>query len=175
VLGELLESGPHPATLDEHELLKGCEVGKGRTGGPGGQHRNKVETFVVITHRGTGIAGRAGERRSAEENRKVALRRLRLALAVGVRTPVPAGEVRSELWRTRCCAGKIVCNPRHRDYPALLAEALDVISASGLDPKKASIRLECSASQLIKLVKEHHQAFEAWNAARAARGLHALR
>ena len=175
MIGELLESGPHPATLAEPELLKSCEIGKGRTGGPGGQHRNKVETLVTLTHRPTGITGRAGERRSAEENRKVALRRLRLALAVGVRAPVPAGEIRSERWLTRCRGGKIACNPHHRDFPALLGEALDVISASGLDPKTASLRLGCSASQLIKLVKEHAPAFEAWNAARARRALHALR
>lgn len=165
----------HPARLDEHALLRHCEIGKGRSSGPGGQHRNKVETLVILTHRPTGIRAHAGERRSAEENRRVALFRLRLALAVGVREPVPIGDQRSELWRSRCTGGRIACNPDHRDYPSLLAEALDMIEACGLDPKNAALRLECTASQLVKLVKEHPPAFTAWNARRRERGDRVLR
>ncbi|HZW08067.1 MAG TPA: peptide chain release factor-like protein, partial [Phycisphaerales bacterium] len=61
--------------------------------------RNKVSTLVTLTHRPSGIAAHAGERRSQMENRAVALRRLRLALAVHVRTqapppPAPRGKTR---------------------------------------------------------------------------------
>lgn len=166
----------HPATLSDEDLLKECQIGKGRSSGPGGQHRNKVETQVTITHLPTGVTARAGERRSAEENKRVAIRRLRLALAVEVRTVVPAGEIRSDLWRSRCTPdGRIVCNPAHRDYPSLLAEALDVLAAAGWDPRKAALRLCCSPSQLVKLVKEHPPALEALNRERAERRLHPLR
>src|SRR5215471_12693999 len=93
---------PHPATLDGEELLAQCEMTKGRTKGPGGQHRNKVETRVTLEHKPTGLLAHAGERRSVVDNKRVALFRLRLALAVAVRTAVPAGDVRSQLWQTRC-------------------------------------------------------------------------
>lgn len=165
----------HPSALSDDDLLAQCDLKRGRTSGPGGQHRNKVETLVVLTHRPSGISARAGERRSPEVNRKVALRRLRLALAVRVRVGVPAGEVQSDLWRTRCRGGRIVCNPHHHDYPALLAEALDVIAVCKDDPKRAALRLDCSMSQLVKLVKHHPPAFSAWNERRAERGEHALR
>lgn len=174
MLSEQSITGPHPAALDEEALLARCTVGKGRGSGPGGQHRNKVETLVVVTHGPTGIVGQAGERRSAAENRRVAIRRLRLNLAVHVRAAVPDGDCRSSLWRSRCRDGRIACNPRHADYPALLAEALDVLAAAGLDPKKASTRLECSSSQLIKLIKDHPPALAALNAARAAGRMHQL-
>jgi hypothetical protein len=155
-------------------LLKACDTARGRSGGPGGQHRNKVETLVTLTHRPTGIQAHAGERRSQLENKQVALRRLRLALAVGVREGVPAGEIGSALWRSRRANGKIVCNPDHHDYPALLAEALDVLAACAWDTRKAALRLDVSATQLLRLVKDHPPALVHLNTQRQERGLHPL-
>jgi hypothetical protein len=166
----------HPAALDDKALLAECRIGKGRSGGPGGQNRNKVETMVILTHVPTGISAKAAERRSAIENRREALVRLRLALATRHRTPVAVGDVRSELWRRRCMPdGRIVCNPRHRDYPALLAEALDVVAACRWDPRRASLRLSCTMSQLLRLLREHPAALDLVNRQRAFKGGHTLR
>ncbi len=173
----IFDPWPHPACLSDEELLKQCHLGKSRSSGPGGQHRNKVETEVTLTHEPTGLAGKAGERRSAVENKRMALRRLRLVLAVNVRVGVPTGEIGSVLWKSRCRAGKIACNPNHHDYPSMLAEALDVIAASGggrigggWDLSTAALRLGCSASQLLKLVKEHPPALALLNAEREKKG-----
>lgn len=155
-------------------MLRQCEVGRGRGSGPGGQHRNKVETQITITHAATGIRAQAGERRSQNENKGVAVRRLRLLLAVEVRSGAPAREVGSSLWRSRTGSGRIACNPEHEDYPALLAEALDVIAAAGWDAKRAALRLGVTASQLVKLVKDHPAALVRWNRERAALRMHAL-
>lgn len=170
---------PHPAAMDEVELLKQCEWGRGRSGGPGGQHRNKVETLVWITHTATGVESQAGERRSAEDNRRNALFRLRLALATQVRCAVPKGDAwgdaRSVLWRLRCRQERISCNPGHDDYPSLLAEALDNVHAAGHDEHKAAARLCCTVSQLVKFVKEHPPALLWWNAQRVETGRRPLR
>jgi hypothetical protein len=165
----------HPACLAPEDLLKQCEVLTGRSGGPGGQHRNKVETLVHLKHLATGIESHAGERRSQVENRNVALSRLRLALAVHVRVGVPSGEIGSPLWRSRCRGGKIACNPEHHDFPAILAEALDVLAAADWEPRKAALRLECSTSQLVKLLKDHPPALVKMNEERESRGKHGLR
>lgn len=165
----------HPACLPEEELLRQCDWGRSRGSGPGGQHRNKVETKVTITHRPTGVEAHAGERRSAGENKHVAIGRLRVALALQIREAVPDGDARSALWRSRCRAGRIACNPEHRDYAALLAEALDMLAACGLEPRTAALRLECTPTQLIRLVKDHPPALEWLNRARAECGLHVLK
>jgi hypothetical protein len=170
----------HPATLTDEELLKQCELAKSRTSGPGGQHRNKVESKVVLRHLPTGVGAQAGERRSASENRRVALFRLRLALATEVLGTLQSadrfGDQRSELWKSRTTPeGRIVCNPRHRDYPSLLAEATTIIVSVHGDLGRAALRLACTPSQLVKLVKEHPPAMERWNALRAAASLHPLK
>jgi RF-1 domain len=185
----------HPAQLDDDALLAECSVTRGRTGGPGGQNRNKVETLVELTHEATGIKAHASERRSQLENRRVALRRLRLLLAVEHRTPVPAGEIQSDLWKSRRrsprrdatagsppadrwsagAQGTLAINPDHHDYPALLAEAMNVMAAAGWDVKRASLRLEVSASQLVKLVKDHPPALVRLNHERSSAGLGELK
>jgi hypothetical protein len=167
---------PHPATISGEELLKQCAVRMGRASGPGGQHRNKVETKVVLTHTPSGVSVHADERRSAVENKRVAVFRLRLALATRVRCAVPKGDARSELWRSRVSPeGKIACNPRHADYPAMLAEAMDMVAGSKFEPSSAAVRLAASASQLLKLIRAHPPAFAALNAAREERGKHPLK
>ncbi len=165
----------HPASLDVETLMKDCTLTRGRASGPGGQHRNKVETHITIVHNPTGIEGQAGERRLAKENQSVAIRRLRLKLAMEYRVGVPAGDVRPALWRSRCAKKRIVCSVKHQDYPAMLAEAFDLIDACDMDVKKAALRLECSTTQLIRFVADHPPAFEYLNRMREDRGLHRLR
>ena len=54
-----------------------------RTGGPGGQHRNKASTAVRATHRPSGIVVVVDEERQFSLNRRVALRLLRQRIEDG--------------------------------------------------------------------------------------------
>jgi len=158
---------PHPAELSSEALLNDCDVRRSRAGGPGGQHRNKVETAVTLKHRPTGVEAAAAERRSQPENQRIALRRLRLALALQVRRPCRPP---TDRWRSRVSDGKLAINPDHPDYPALLAEAMDVIDAHRGDAAKAAAALAINTSQLIKLLKHEPKALQQVNADRQRRG-----
>ena len=57
-------------------MLAQCDTEFVRASGPGGQHRNRRETGVRLTHRPTGIVVMATERRSQLANRKLALERM---------------------------------------------------------------------------------------------------
>jgi hypothetical protein len=161
----------HPAALAEAELLKHCTVRRTKRSGPGGQHRNKVETAVVISHTPTGITAEASERRSQEQNRRQALFRLRINLALGVRTQIAPQSPLSPLWQSRLRGETLSVSEEHEDFPALLAEALDHLQAFQWDVKLAADRLQVSSSQLVKLLRREPRALALVNAHRAAGGL----
>src|SRR5207302_5416165 len=95
----------HPATISAELLLRDCEIRHERRRGPGGQHRNKTESAVVIRHLPTGIEGQAAERRSQFDNHRNAVKRLRLNLALAVLTKSLAESAPTELWTSRCHEG----------------------------------------------------------------------
>jgi protein subunit release factor B len=66
--------------LDEDKLLAQCDVDTFRSGGPGGQHANKTETAVRLTHRPTDIVVVERRSRSQHTNKQRALARLRKRL-----------------------------------------------------------------------------------------------
>lgn len=165
----------HPAALPLETLKAQCEEIRTRRSGPGGQNRNKVETAVVLKHVPTGLTAQASERRSQAENRKAALFRLRIHLALQVRTPVASGALRSELWQSRCRDGRLSVNPAHDDFPALLAEALDELAAADWDTAPAALRLNLTNSQLVRFLKLEPSALDLLNRERHVRQLRPLR
>ena len=169
----------HPASLDVDQLLQSVQTRRSRTGGPGGQHRNKVETAIELVHEPTGVTAFASERRSQRDNKHMAIKRLRMNLAIEVRCPftptVESDAMPSELWQARKQGSKVVCSDSHKDFPTLIAEALDIIIALACDPKRAATVLGISMSQLIKFLKKEPRAIQLVNQRRQQMGLHTLK
>lgn len=149
-------------------LFAECEQKFTRRSGPGGQHRNKVETAVILTHRPSGLGAEASETRSQAGNRLVALFRLRLRLAVEMRCLPKASP--SILWISRCRGARIAISKDHHDFPGLLAEAIDVLAHCEFNSTEAATQLEISSSQLLRLLRMHPPALELLNTQRLARG-----
>lgn len=68
-----------------------------RSGGPGGQHADRRDTAVRVTHLPTGISVAAREERSQRANRKLA--EARLAAALADRGRGAQADARQERWR----------------------------------------------------------------------------
>ena len=104
--------GASPGAVGESEsrpcagadLLAECRVDTFRSGGKGGQHQNKVESGVRLTHRPTGLVVTSRRHRSQHRNREDALKRLQRKLEARSRpqkprvaTRVPQREKRKRL------------------------------------------------------------------------------
>ncbi len=151
-----------------------AEVDEVRTrgSGPGGQHRNKTETAVRLTHRPTGVFADASERRSLARNQAEAAKRLRIKLALEYRTERDETSVPSALWRRRVSAARsLSLSTKSDEFAPLLAEALDVMAAQADDAAAAARVLETSISRFVKVLKLEPTALSRANARRRAAGL----
>ncbi len=174
--GHRIVEGLHPAMVDEETLLKEVIFDFGRASGPGGQHRNRKATACTATHMPSNVSGEATERRRQSENRKMAISRLRRTLAIQLRRELDLTVfTNSALWEERRSGDSLAINPKHCDYPCILAETLDVIFASEFDMKIAASTLQITATQIVKIVSHENAALTWLNQQRKERGLSVLK
>jgi hypothetical protein len=174
--GHRMIEGTHPAMLDDETLLKDVIFDFGRSSGPGGQHRDRKATACTATHMPTNISGEATERRRQSENRKMSINRLRRELAIQLRRDISIDSfVSTPLWEERRSGNQLAINPKHSDYPCILAEALDATLASNFDMSMAAEKIQISATQLLKIIAHEPAAFIWLNKQRKERGLSALK
>jgi hypothetical protein len=169
--------GLHPALLDPDELLKQCNLRTQRRSGPGGQHRNKTSSGVFLVHDPTGIVGEATERRSQAENRAVALQRLRLKLAVEIRTPsILDGPIhgKEQGIRQKLCGIPLRVADTNPNKAPLLALLLNDLLAVGGQPRLLIKPWQTTSSAIVRLIQSHPPAMRLLQAIRQHHGLRPL-
>jgi len=160
-------------TQPDDKLLAACTVETYRGSGPGGQHRNKRDSAVRLTHRPTGVVVTATERRSQHENRRRAIKRLRKAIALEVREApcAPSDALRAALddsaWPR--------VSQRSAAYLVAAAEILDHLDADQGKASETAGRLGVSTASLTKFLLLDADLLDAANRIRRRLGHKPLR
>lgn len=150
--------------LAEADLLSHCRVERCRGRGPGGQHRNRTDSAVTVTHTASGLSAGCDEHRSQHANLRLAVRRLRLTLALhwrlpGARppeTPAPPG-------------------PRDERYPCWVAAVFDVLAHCGGRVSDAAALCGLSTGRLVRALARDPALWQEANRLRHHHGLPPLR
>lgn len=160
----------HPSQLADRDLLEQCRVETYRASGPGGQKRNKTDSAVRIRHTPTGICATAADSRSQHDNRARALARLRVELAVGVRSDLPPSA--PEWWGGVVdAAGRVSIGRKSELYIKAIALAFDALDARRGSLADAAAWLHLSTGHLVDLLATDPRV---WGAAQQLRQRHGL-
>ncbi len=171
-------SAPHPSIVAMDDFLVQCRLTAHRRGGPGGQHRNKVSSAVMALHETTGISAEANERRDQPQNRKHAIERLRLRLAILVRTAPrvsSADEPLEQEIRKRWRGRPLKLSESNFDRSAVMALMLDDLHRAGGQPSLVAGLWKVSTTSIVQLLASYPPAFQLVNRWREHHGRSALR
>jgi hypothetical protein len=163
--------------LEDDQLLAECEVHTYRASGPGGQKRNKTSSAVRLHHRPTGLIVVATESRSQHENKARALRRLREAIALGVRRPVDLERFATPQPIRDCLStdGHFYVGRRDGRYLGACQSILDLTDACGGQISRAAELIGISTANLSSFLTRDGKLLAAVNRIRRAHGHKPLR
>jgi hypothetical protein len=180
-------------TASDEKLLAQCRMEFYRSSGPGGQHRNKTESAVRLTHLPTGVVATATERRNQHENRRQALARLRKSLAMEVREAVEPDQnavLPSEHSESRNLAVVVPPGPlrnvltdaawprvsqKSEAYLPAAARVLDYLAAGEAKVSDVAARLGVSTASLVKFLSLDDDLWQAANRIRQRFGQKGLK
>ena len=116
-----------------------------------------------LRHLPTGLVAQAEESRSLEENRRRAVRRLRMRIATEVRAPfdLETPHLPPEFLAHRGPERTLAVNARNRDYAIVVATALDALAAAEGSYARAARALGITTSQLLKFLRSDAEVWRA--------------
>ncbi len=118
--------------LDDEALLKQCKEDRYKSGGPGGQRRNKVETALKLHHAASGASVHANNSRYLQRNRLSAVRHLRERIAIQSRAPfdLESPKVPDEFAAYVGTKGALSIYRKNLSFTLVVDTSLDALEAS---------------------------------------------
>ncbi len=155
--------------LTDVEFTKHCRFESYKSGGPGGQKRNKTSSAAKMTHVPTGISAHSNDFRLQSANRLRALHRLRFKLATAIRTTVQRQCYEPPAWLIEArVGGKLTTNTRNPAYARVAAHVLDVLVATDARFGDCGALLGITTSHLVHFLKAEPTVWRAASKMRAA-------
>jgi hypothetical protein len=158
---------------DDARLIAECDVHCYRASGPGGQHRNKVASAVRLHHRPSNLTAVATESRLQGENRARALKRLRAAIALVARLPLPE----TITWpdSVDLAQGRLRVSEKNPGLHHVIALVLDAFDAKQGRLADTARALGATSSSLTRFLRDHPKVWREVARIRAEAGLPALK
>lgn len=160
--------------LTDAQLLAQCDVDTYRASGPGGQKRNKTSSAVRLRHSPSGLIVIAEESRSQHANKAKALQRLRRALFLHLRDPVPADPSAHPEF-ARGPDGRLHLSAKDPRFWPTAGVALDVLTETKGQVSTAAERLGVSTANLVEFLAADPKLWQEANRVRVECGLRPLR
>ncbi len=129
-------------TASDDQLVRDCRLDFHKAAGNGGQKVNKTSSAVRLTHAPSGVTVSCAESRSQHENRHLALKMLRMKIALTIRCEAD----------TEFRIGEVVTSMNNAAYPLFAAKILDTFTAHSCDLKETAMMLNISATKLAKIL-----------------------
>ena len=163
--------------LTDAQLLAQCEVDTYRASGPGGQKRNKTSSAVRLRHLPSGLIVIAEESRSQHENKSKAQKRLRRALYLELREPIPLENVvgLSDYAPARSQDGRLHVGAKDPRFWPAAGVVLDVLASLECRVSEAAELLGTSTGNLIDFLQSDPKLWQTANQLRAICGQKPLR
>lgn len=154
-----------PYALSDAALLAQCRIDTFRAGGPGGQHTNRTESAVRLTHLPSGTVVQSQNERDRMRNQVDALHRLRVRLVATQRGFAETA------WLEKHRKGRqLTLGVNAQEYHLVVAVLLDALDRHAGVLSVAAQELTISSSQIAKLLTADKEVHAAANALRARHG-----
>lgn len=161
--------------LSDDRLLSQCGIDTYRASGPGGQKRNKTSSAVRLRHEPSGLIVIAEESRSQHENKAKALRRLRQAFMLEIRSAVSNASQLPEIVAAKAAGGRLDVGVKDVRFWPAVGVVLDVLASVDARVADAAAALGISTGNLIDFLEQQPKVWQHANGLRSRFGQKPLR
>lgn len=147
----------------DEELLEDCDVETFRGSGPGGTKSDTTESAVRLRHQPSGVTAMATEARSQHDNRRRALRRLRIKYAASIRDDVDPERVSVPEPLRQYLGDGLRVNQKNPHFPFWVKLVLDVFEAKQARLGETAECFDLSTNQLVNFLARDDKVWEQAN------------